>query len=151
VSENIAVIGATWDELEDYGDVEPRDNLNAGSAHVFERTGGTWIHRQTINAREPSEGGLFGTSVALADGVLLVGEIPYSDKGAVYVFTQSGDSWIQRQKISALDGTVFDAFGQSLCIHESTAFVGAPYHDYQDLTDPGAVFVLRLLSRRLPR
>jgi hypothetical protein len=153
VSGNIAVIGATWDDLEDYGDEDPQDYLRAGSVHIFERTGGTWVHQQKIHAREPMEGGHFGKSVALADRVLLIGSTGFSEEGAAYVFTRFRGSWIQRQKISALLSTEYDAFGQSVCIDGETAIIGAPYHNHSGLTDAGAAYIMRLVSlcpRRWP-
>ena len=90
--------------------------------------------------------GRFGHSADLANGVLVIGSIASLEPGCVYAFTRSGGLWVERQKLSASDSHPYDSFGESLCVDGETVAVGAPYHDHSGMTDPGAVYLLRLRS-----
>lgn len=64
-------------------------------------------------------------------------------KGAVYVFIQNGTgSWIQQQKVNAVNGTNNDLFGWSVSLEENVVAIGCPYdvlnaQEYQ----PGSVYL----------
>ena len=93
---------------------DPSDNsmVSAGAVYVFDRTGTTWRQTSYLKPSNPSEGDLFGYSVALtADAnTLVVGgydedgshagtnEVQDDDmrgSGAVYVFERDGGPWRQ--------------------------------------------------------
>ncbi|MEA1938806.1 MAG: FG-GAP repeat protein, partial [Pseudomonadota bacterium] len=53
-----------------------------------------------------------------------------SGSGSAYVFTGSGASWIQQDKLLASDGASGDQFGRdSVAIDGDTALIGVPYDD----------------------
>jgi hypothetical protein len=105
-------------------------NWAQGSAYVFARTGTTWSLQQKLTASDGTEESYFGYSVALSGDTALVGA-PYDDaggnqwQGAAYIFTRSGTSWGEQQKLVASDGTVADFFGRSVALSGDTALVGA--------------------------
>src|SRR5918996_22284 len=68
-----------------------------GAAHALE---------QTLVASDGAAGDLLGESVAVDGDAAVVGA-PGGDglRGAVYVFTRSGDRWTQSAKLTASDGT----------------------------------------------
>jgi hypothetical protein len=73
-----------------YTDEDP-NGTKAGSAYVFDRTDGTWDERIKLYAIDGDEGDYFGGTLALDDGLALLGaytdEDPNGDDvGAVYVF-----------------------------------------------------------------
>jgi FG-GAP repeat len=115
-----AVIGAYRDD--DIAD-------SSGAAYVFVRSGNTWNEQQKLTASDGAQAAYFGSSVALYSGSILVGapndnEIA-SQSGAVYVFSQSGSSWTQQQKLTAADGAFGDSFGRSVALSGEIALVSA--------------------------
>ena len=64
----------------------------------------------------------FGRSVAISGDTAIVGS-PYSDHGgalgagAAYVFVLTGSSWVQQQKLVALDAASDDRFGSVSYTH----------------------------------
>ena len=101
-----------------------------GAAYIFTRSGSTWTQQQKITASDAAADDQFGTSVSLSgDGsTALVGAYYKSSyTGAAYVFTRSGSTWTQQQKITASDATTNDYFGASVSLSSdgSTALVGA--------------------------
>jgi hypothetical protein len=69
----------------------------------------------------------FGQSVALDGDVAVIGAPQYLDvgNGAAYVFTRSGASWSQAQKLVADDGAPRDQFGISVAADAGAVLVGA--------------------------
>ena len=123
ISGDIVVIGAC--------DTDVGGN-NAGSAYVFTRTGTVWTQQQKVVASDPEDAAQFGNAVALsvAGDTLAVAsafkdEFPATFVGAVYVFTRSGPTWTQQQKLLASDGGTTDFFGKSVSLSGETLLVGA--------------------------
>jgi trimeric autotransporter adhesin len=105
------------------------------AAYVFVRSGGTWSQQQKLTASDGTALDL-GESVSLsANGntaligapnrVIRTGGV--GPLGAAYVFVNSSGTWSQQQKLTASDGTAFDAFGTpvSLSANGSTALIGS--------------------------
>ena len=70
----------------------------------------------------------FGTSVALGDGVAIVGAINDAPgPGAAYIFAVDGAGTTQRAKLTPSDSRVFDSFGRAVGIEGNYALVGAPF------------------------
>ena len=69
----------------------------------------------------------FGTSVALSDGVGIIGAINDAPgPGAAYIFAVDGAGTTQRAKLTPSDSRVFDSFGRAVGIDGNYALVGAP-------------------------
>jgi hypothetical protein len=66
-----------------------------------------------------------------------------NDAGAAFVFTRSGSTWSQQQKLTASDAGDGDYFGQDVSIDGNTVVVGAPYEDqgYPSYYQVGAIYV----------
>lgn len=103
VSETTAVVGALLDE-------DPNGN-NAGSAYVFNGSGGTWTQNTKLTPNDGNNQQLFGYSVAVSDDetTVIIGapsRVEPSDPefnsptGATYVFDRSGSAWSQRAKLT---------------------------------------------------
>ena len=60
------------------------------------------------------------------------------NQGAAYVFTRSGTTWTEQQKLTAPDGGANDLFGTSVAIDVDTLVAGAPAGG---TTDSGAAYV----------
>jgi len=100
------------------------------STYIFVRSGSVWTQQQKIT---PPDGlnGSFGGRVALSatDGnTLLVGAYGQaSNAGAAYIFTRTGVTWTQEQKISASNGAANNSFGLGVTLTSdgNTALLGA--------------------------
>lgn len=137
LSGDTAVVGAAFDDT-------PAGN-DAGSAYVFTRSAGVWTQQQKLIASDAAPDDVFGISVALSGDVVMVGAPTdfFFTTGAVYVFTRSGSTWTEQQKLSS--GESIDNFGASVALAGDTALVGAPADSFDlKAITTGAAHVYRL-------
>ena len=117
-----------------------------GCAYVFTRTGTTWVEEQKLIASDASGYYEFGRSVAIGDGVALVGS-PYHPRGGtqwvgmVYAFVRTGGQWVETQQLFASDATNDKLFGASMCMRGGQALVGAQGDDVIGM--PGSAYLLK--------
>ena len=112
-------------------------NTNSGAAYIFTRSGSTWSQQQKIVASDPQMDDNFGISVSISgDGNTAIAGARYEDTngsnaGAAYIFTRSGSTWSQQQKIQSDDIQAGDEFGISTALSGDgdTAIVGAHWED----------------------
>ena len=103
----------------------------SGSVYLFTRSNGAWEQQpEKLHASDGKAVGNFGYSLDLSSNVLVVGASSLSDDEAsdsVYIFTRSGEKWIQQEKLSDPDQKPKSKFGISVAIDEtgSTIVVGA--------------------------
>jgi hypothetical protein len=118
---NTAVVGALGADID--------GNVDQGAAYVFTHSGSTWSEQAKLTTADGAAADFFGWSVALEGDTALVGA-PDADvegsahQGAVYVFVHSGTDWSEQDKLTAGDGTTYDAFGVSAALDGDTALVG---------------------------
>jgi hypothetical protein len=106
-------------------------NDNQGSAYVFLRNGTTWREQAHMLASDGAAGDHFGHSVALSSDTALIGTDSIAPdasmkQGSAYVFSRTGASWTERQRLVASGGQVGDRFGYSVALWGDTALVGTP-------------------------
>jgi hypothetical protein len=136
VSGDYAVIGAVQED-------EDADGANtladAGAAYIFVRSGSTWSLQQKITPADRAPGDRFGHSVAISGSYVVVGA-PWEDEdaaglnpaagaGSAYIFSRSGATWAQQQKLVAGDRASNDSFGYAVSLSGDFAIVGAPAED----------------------
>jgi hypothetical protein len=118
-----ALIGANRDD----------DNGNkSGSAYVFTRTGTNWTQQAKLIASDGAPEERFGIAVALEGDTALIGSETNDNgaiSGSVYVFTRTGTTWTQQQKLLASDGAATDWFGFSIALDGDTALFAASQDD----------------------
>lgn len=120
ITNDTLVIGASGDD---------DDGSRSGSAYVFTRTAGVWSQQQKLTAVDASEGDYFGSVVAISNETVVIGAYqdnvsgPYS--GSAYVFTRSGGTWSQQQKLTASDGGNYQYFGSGVAVENDTVAIGA--------------------------
>jgi hypothetical protein len=135
LSGDTVIVGAVNDD--DNGDY-------SGSAFVFTRTGTTWTQEAKLLPSDGRHWAWFGTSVYLEGNTALIGAAddycPYAGQGSAYVFTRTGTTWTQQQKLRAADGKTQDNFGLPVRLGGNTAFIGA-WYDPASGTDSGSVYV----------
>ncbi len=83
----------------------------------------------------------FGYSIDSDGNTIAIGAIWDNDgKGAAYVYTQYGNTWIRMARLTAADGASDDYFGNSVSIKDSTVAVGAPFATVGGKKNAGAVY-----------
>jgi hypothetical protein len=122
---------------------------DSGSVYVFSRSGSDWTQQAKLTASEDAAANdHFGYSVSISsDGnTAIVGSYGDddggTDSGSAYIFTRSGTSWSQYQKIRASDVVATDRFGWSVSISGdgNTAIVGA-WTDDDEAGDSGSAYI----------
>jgi hypothetical protein len=124
LSGDTAIIGADWDD----------DNgVDSGSAYVFTRTGNTWTQQAKLLASDGAAGDWFGNDIALSGDTAIIGAFYDNDNGvhsgSAYIFTRTGTTWTQQQKLLPSDGVTDAQFGISVSLSGDTAIIGANRDD----------------------
>ncbi len=119
------------------------DNTNIGATWIFVRSGTTWSQQGSKLVGSPIGGSLGsrqGTAVCLyKDTVAIGGPLDSDNTGAVWIFTRSGTSWTQQQKLVGT-GAVGNAFqGTNVSINEDTVVFSGP----NDNANIGAIWVFK--------
>jgi len=154
------VIGAHLDDDPDASGPIPTV-VNSGSVFVFSAETAELLH--TIGNPFPDIGDLFGRSVTIVDGNIIVGAnldddpdgpgpiIPTADAGSVFVFdAETGERRLTIKSPGGLVPATQDHFGSALAMSPSMIVAGAPQdaldHDGPGGADPvveaGSVYVL---------
>lgn len=109
-----------------------------------------WSEIEKLVADEREQNDDFGESIAVSsDGNVLAVGVRYdhsdgiADAGSVYLFTRSGSTWIQAQKITASDKQAGDQFGTSVSVSSDgdIVVVGAPREEATSSRDQGSVYI----------
>jgi len=147
---------------------------DSGAVYIFTRESGGWEQKAFLKTLNADVGDSFGESVAInADGTMVAAGAPYEDSsaikvngnqgandapeaGAAYVFSKSGNKWVQLAYLKASNAEAEDWFGHSVAIsHDGGAvLVGAPLEDgassgvggdlsSNTLTKAGAAYLFR--------
>ncbi|NND01245.1 MAG: hypothetical protein HKN91_00520 [Acidimicrobiia bacterium] len=100
---------------------------------VFEHDGTSWVQTATLHAEDPVEFTAFGSSLAVAGSMLVVGATHDSHAGeyagAVYIFEMVDGEWQQIQRVVAWDAAPHDGFGHDVAATSDLIMVGAPWGD----------------------
>jgi uncharacterized protein (TIGR03437 family) len=120
--------------------------LGRGAVYVFTFNGAAWAQQQEIGANDSAAGNQFGFAVAVSGDTLAAGapkaRIGLNEgQGAAYVFTRSGATWTQQQKLTASDGARNDEFGGAVALDGDTLAVGAMWDDIGSNADQGSAYV----------
>jgi len=105
----------------------------AEAAYVFVKVSEVWSEQQILVSLDAAAGDLFGFSVSISDdGDTVVSGATLEDgdgsaRGAAYVFTRSGTTWTQEQKLTASDTSDGDGVGGAAALSgdSSRLLVGA--------------------------
>lgn len=123
-----------------------RNTSNTGKVQIYYNggSGNTWSLQQSITPNVV--GDLFGASLSFDDAgnYLAIGaSYDNSNRGAAYIYTRSGNTWSQQQKITASDAAASDNFGSSISISANgdVLAVGSPLDDNNALSNNGAVYI----------
>jgi len=104
--------------------------LSNGRAYVFRWNGTSWVETQWLHCNAYATYERFGTSIALLDGVLLVGA-PRGTVGHAYVLLRDPATGLYDfvQQLEASDPVTNGRFGNSVALSRDFAIVGSHFHD----------------------
>ena len=136
ISGNTILVGARYED-EDENDMNTIQNR--GSAYIFTRSNnGVWGFSQKIVASNRENSGEFGHAVAIHEDKIIIGAHTYQEdggvalRGAAYVFSLDGDSWVESRIIKAVTPFSGDDFGWSVDVYHPYYIIGAPKHSFTD-------------------
>jgi hypothetical protein len=137
ISNNTVVVGA-------YNDSIGTIFNNQGSAYIFVRSNSLWTERAKLIAKDGSINDHFGNSVAIEGETVIVGAFEAKNgtgftHGAVYIYLRNNTSWIQSQKLTAVDAyeAGYENFGKSVAISGGTIAIGA----WGDNSQQGSAYI----------
>jgi len=105
----------------------PAAGEGSGTVYIFRPTlPDVWIVQAEVTPADVSVGAMFGTSIDLDDGTMIA-SAPAQDegRGAVYVFDNSGQKWVERAKISQPGTGDPEGLGSDVDLDGETILVGA--------------------------
>ncbi len=118
----------------------------ANRVHNFRQRGPAWNSLSTNDLVVPQEvpPAQAGTSVAMGNGIAVVGAPDYDDRGAAFVFAWSdtSNSWQLQATLQANGIVTGDRFGASVSLDGDSLIVGAPGRQGGD----GAVYMFQKLG-----
>lgn len=132
-----AVVGAPFSNLPDNA---------AGKAYVFDLTTGKQVYDLVSPDVEATD--YFGASVAIAGGLVLVGETDLAGAGPAAVHLFDLDDGDHDGALTSPQAGGSDAFGSSVAVEDDRVLVGAPWAAPNG-TRSGAVYLFDLGSRNL--
>jgi len=141
LSGDTAIVGTNKDDTP--------GGIDAGSAYVFNRSGGVWTQQAHLFASDGAAGDLFARSVAISGEMVVVGASDDdteggTDAGSAYFFVRNDGDWTEQAHLFASDGAAGDFFGFGVAISGDTAVVGALFDDTPRGTDAGSAYVFDL-------
>jgi len=117
---------------------------NAGSAYVFNRSGGTWTQQKQLLASDGNQYDNLGRAVSLSGETAALGapmaDPLGADSGAVYVYHRAGSDWVAGSKIVPLDGGSEEYFGGAVSLSGDTLAIGA-MGDGDNGMESGSVYI----------
>lgn len=120
---------------------------DSGSASVFVLSNSGWARQAKLVASDADLSDSFGYSVAISGDasyalIGAIGEGSFEKSGSAYVFSRSGTTWTEQQKLTASDPAEFDEFGNAVALSEdgSRALVAAAKDD-DSFNGSGSVYV----------
>jgi hypothetical protein len=121
------------------------EGANAGSAYVFENSGGIWSETAKLVASDAGANDYLGISCAIDGDFIIVGSYfgnagAVVNAGAAYVFEYSGGIWSESAKLLASDAAANDYFGALVDI-DGERLVISSYGDDDNGPDSGSAYV----------
>ncbi len=118
-------------------------NCHSGAAYVYRYDGATWFEEAKLLASDGAAGDLFGHSVAISDGLVLIGARDDGGlSGSAYVYRNDGSTWVEEAKLVASDAAVQDWFGYSVAISGDVVVIGAHKND-DNGSNSGSAYIYR--------
>lgn len=131
---DVLAVGAHLESSASVANPASNGAFNSGAVYVFSKSGANWSQQAFVKASNPGVSDLFGSSVALSlnGNTLAVGasgegsnstgingnqaDDSAQEAGAVYVFANSGSSWVQQAYVKASNAESRDNFGFAVAV-----------------------------------
>ncbi len=114
------------------------------AAYIFVRSGAAWSEQQKLTASVTASD-FFGISVGLSGNTAIIGTFNLSTAGsglgAAYIFTRSGTSWSEQQRLVAADGATDDFFGFDVAISGNKVISGGYGDDLPTNLNQGSAYI----------
>lgn len=118
------------------------NGTNAGSAHVFTRSRGTWSQQATLGL-DDGDDDLFGTSMSLSGDTVIVSADRDEDtndeySGSAYVFERTGGDWRQQAQLVPTDETRdgwLGHYGDAVALAGDTALLSGGWSPTPQIQD----------------
>ncbi len=137
VDGNTAVVGARY--------ADPCSD-DEGAVYIYDFNGLAWSQQQKLIASDAQANAYLGCSIAIDGNTIVAGAYKddhssKTDPGSAYVFTRSGSTWSQQQKLTAPSPENTDYFGYSVAVDGNTIVVGAYKDDHSGISSAGSAYV----------
>ncbi|KAJ5079178.1 hypothetical protein M0811_14562 [Anaeramoeba ignava] len=126
------------------------NNTYQGKAYIFQNNGTNWIQQEILTASDGNAGSNFGYSLSISGNYTIIGA-PYANVGAnlsqgkSYIFQNNGTNWIEKQILTASDGSYSDYFGYSVGIsQDDSIIIGAPGVVYTNSSNKGKAYLFEM-------
>jgi hypothetical protein len=128
----------------------PVANVNShagqGAVYVYLQSNGTWSFEQKLTSNDGASQDGFGESVAIQQGVALIGAYGatvngHPGQGAAYLFAKSNGIYTEAQKLTADDGGTFYNFGNAVALDGNRALIGADVSTVGSNTSQGKAYI----------
>lgn len=148
VSGNFMAVGAPDEDSSSIGiggDFNNNDLINSGAVYIYEKINGVWNFHSYIKASNPQARAQFGKSIAMWNDLLVIGaprehsnantvngdqlNENAPESGAVYIFRNVGNAWVQEAYLKASNNKTKNNFGTSVDVHNNRIVVGADGED----------------------
>jgi hypothetical protein len=111
----------------------------AGSAYIYSRQNDLWTQTAKLTAADASSCDMFGRTVVLGDGIVMIHgrqtfdarcRAPHTRTGSVFVFEEYGGRWVQTQHLLPDDVGPNALFGTYIALAGDTALISAHNDDH---------------------
>jgi hypothetical protein len=144
-NDNIRISGDTIVAGASRYDTSNPYSSNEGCAYVFTRSGTTWSQQALLTASDAGPSDYFGTSVDIDGDSIIVGAPDWDqgsnyNVGSVYIFTRSGTTWSQQQRINPTS-QYGDQAGSGVGISGDTIVIGGDEAGASQYANTGRAWV----------
>jgi hypothetical protein len=144
-NDNIRISGDTIVAGASRYDTSNPYSSNEGCAYVFTRSGTTWSQQALLTASDAGPSDYFGTSVDIDGDSIIVGAPEWDqgsnyNVGSVYIFTRSGTTWSQQQRINPTS-QYGDQAGSGVGISGDTIVIGGDEAGASQYANTGRAWV----------
>lgn len=137
-------------------------NAATGAAYIFELVNNSWTQKQLLTPSDGVNYDTFGNDIAIAGTDIIIASSsededvtsntfgPMTAYGAVYIYQKQSDgSYLETQKLQAIDKQDGDRFGYSIAANNNELFISAINHDFDasgdnNISNAGKVYNYKL-------
>ena len=122
----------------------------AGMVTIHERTEDGYREAARLRSPRSRPGDEFGTDLAIADDLLVVGAPGMNDeRGGAWLFRCRNERWRVVGPVVPLDSNIGDRFGEAVAIAGDLIVVGGPRADVKSVLDRGRVACCRIVGESI--